>query len=291
MITYRYKLVLILIIFLLLSSGLCFYLVYERNTREPAVTHYSFALKSDFWEEAYDQGGQQIKKISSHVYGGIIPHHLIVKDKIAAFFLSLEKFDYNRVVLISPNHFDQGQAKVITSKAVWQTPYGLLGPDLEEINELIDSRSVGLEEDPFVNEHGIYNLVSFIKKSFPRARFIPLIIRSDFTAEESEILAKNLADSLDINKTLVIASVDFSHNYPTKIADAHDLVSRSVIQNFNFNEVYKIDIDSPPAIYTLLKYLDLNKVDNSELLFATNSGRLVGQENIPTTSHQVFIFY
>ena len=74
------------------------------------------------------------------------------------------------------------------------------------------------------------------------------------------------------------------------VAEFHDQKSISVIQNFDFERIFDLEIDSPSSIYVLLKYLELINVQNSELVFHTNSGELINKLDEPTTSHNFYYF-
>jgi len=292
------KLYIIILVLLILQAGLVFAIFWPGQDQaaktdkagQASTVHHAYFSSQEFYDEAYADGQMQVKTAEARVYGGIIPHHLIVKDKIAAFFLGLEKKDYETVVLVGPNHFSKGDSNIILSQAEWQTPYGKLKPDLELAEKLSAIPEASIEEDPFIAEHSISGLVGFVKKSLPDAKFVPVILRLETTPEESASLAEAIYNSVDPEKTLVIASVDFSHYMPTVVADFHDVKTNAVISSFDYRRVYDTEIDSPASIYTVLKYLDKARAKESELLFSTNAGIYVGRPDEPTTSHSIFYF-
>ncbi|MDP3900448.1 MAG: AmmeMemoRadiSam system protein B [bacterium] len=253
-------------------------------------THYAYFSSRVFYDEAFEQGKDQIYSVSYGVYGGIIPHHLIVKDKIAAFLEGLSDNNYETVVLIGPNHFFAGDEDIIVSQAKWETPYGYLLPNLKLANILQKTEGVSVEEDPFIAEHSISGLVGFIKKSLPDVNFLPIIMKLNTGTNDITNLANTVYQNVDPKKTLVLASVDFSHYQPVAVADFHDQKSRQVIENFLYEQVSDLEIDSPPSIYALLKYLELAGGQSAKLLYSTNSGRLINDFDIPTTSHNFYYF-
>lgn len=256
---------------------------------ENLSTHYPYFSNIDFYEEAYKQANGQIFSTKDKIYGGIIPHHLIVKDKIAAFFESIANNNYETIVLMGPNHAAAGQNDIIISQSKWQTPYGELRPDLDLIANL-NELNPGRGENLFASEHSISSLVGFIKRSFPNAKLVPIIIKPNTTKKTCDRLANNLKKYTNLDKTLVLASVDFSHYQPANVADWHDQKSLNVIEDFDYDNLYNLEIDSPSTIYTLLKYLDLGGVKKSKLIFSTNSGNLMNKPDEPTTSHNFFYF-
>ncbi|NTU99380.1 AmmeMemoRadiSam system protein B, partial [Candidatus Falkowbacteria bacterium] len=224
--------------------------------------------------------GEQVK-------GGIVPHHLMVRDQLAAYFKAFDGANYDSVVIIGPNHFSRGD-KIITTDRAWPTASGKeLVPDISMINEL----GIEVQNEPFTQEHSIGNLVSFVKDAMPKAKIVPIILRIDTTQDEAANLAENLAKAVAGKKTLVLASVDFSHYQQVAVADLHDMASRAAIDNFELGRIYGLEIDSPPSIYALLKYLSLTGAEKGQLKFATNSGRLAPATADNTTSHNFYYFY
>lgn len=252
--------------------------------------HYSYFSSQAFFDEAYKTAEGQIPKAESKIYGGIVPHHLMVKDKIAAFFAGLESTAYKTIILIGPDHFEQGKKDIILSQAKWQTPYGILEPDLKLIRQISQLPFAGIEKSPFASEHSISGLVGFIKKSFPGAKILPIILSAGASSQKNAQLAQALFNIVDAKTTLILASIDFSHYQPADVADFHDLKSANVINNFDFDRVYNLETDSAPSIYALLKYLELAGAQKSQIILSTNSGRLINKPDEPTTSHQFFYF-
>lgn len=220
------------------------------------------------------------------IRGGIVPHHLMVKDQLAAYFKGFRGADYETVVLVGPNHFSRG-GKIITSDANRTTASGELAADAG----LISALGLEVQNAPFASEHSIGSLVGYIKDALPQAEFVPIILRADVTPGEAADLAERLAQASADKKLLVLASVDFSHYQPVVAADLHDLASRAAIENFDFARVYGLEIDSPPSIYALLKYLSGVGAEKSQLKFATNSGRLAPATADNTTSHNFYYFF
>ena len=253
-------------------------------------THSSYFSSKDFYDEAYREIPREYKNAfyDKKVYGGIIPHHLIVKNNIASFFAQLEKQDYETVVLIGPNHFDGGEKNVLISQSKWLTPYGDIEPNLEIINKLIKTGKVHVNEEPFYREHSISGLVPFIKKSIPNAQIVPIILKIGLRESDAEKISELIFENIDPEKTLVISSVDFSHYLPAQVADFHDERSNGIIQDFDFERIYSMEIDSPPSIYVLLRYLELVKAQESKLLWHTNSGYM--DESQPSTTHNIYYF-
>jgi MEMO1 family protein len=247
--------------------------------------HSANPAQLSFYENLYKFPKKEINFGEAPV-AGVIPHHLLAGDLIAEFFFNLEKYDYDTIILLGPNHFNAGEGKIISSAQDWQTPYGILPVDQDTLKNLAADEGVSVEEDIFPQEHSIYGEVAFIKKTWPRAKFLPLVLRPDLNTTEAENLAKKLYQISLTKKILLISSTDFSHYKASAAAQADDAKSLEILKNYSFSDVYKMAVDSPPASYVLLKYAnffgaDFIKLNNS------NSALLSGNKNVSSTTSYI----
>ena len=213
--------------------------------------HYASHSNKEFYgglESAVPQ-----KTFDEKVFGGILSHHLLVSSEIANYLSGFEKQSFKTIVLIGPDHFSAGSG-ISISKYPYKTPWGVLELDDKNIQKLIDSGIADHNEKSFETEHSISALVSHIKYFFPDTRFIPIILKRNVSLEKLDDLAKTL-DNILPEDSLVLASVDFSHHLSAVSADFHDKISISAITNFDYERIFKSEIDSPSSIYALLKYL------------------------------------
>jgi len=158
----------------------------------------------------------------------LIAHHLLVADKIAETFQTIGNHDVQTIVLISPNHFSVGRSFAQVSLGNWQTPYGILETDEGAVAELLDQDTVlRQEEDAFANEHGIASLTPFIKKSFPNAKLVPIVVHDNLTLEQATTLGTTIAQTLP--NALLIGSADMSHYLPEYVAAFHDEVALTAL--------------------------------------------------------------
>lgn len=304
---YKHKKTFTLILILLITQVGLIYILFSKenkaylNSIEPkkitkqnkeeliSVTHSSYYQKKSFYDKAYDSADVAIIP-NQQIYGGIIPHHLLPKDKIATWFQGLEHINYKTIVLIGPNHFDQGNSQIILSQANWDTPYGKLLNNIDLSDKLKQNKIVEVDENPFYIEHSISGLVPFIKRSFPEAKIVPIILKIDTPKERLDVLVNQLTSTLDTESTLVISSVDFSHYQSGQVADFHDRLSRGVVEDFDTDRLFDLEIDSPESLYVLLSYLKNIDKQKAQLVFHTNSSYLINKAEEPGTSHFGFYF-
>lgn len=254
----------------------------------------SFLVHSShfYTTEAFEKIFERNKgiKLESRVYGGILPHHLIAADIIASFFQGIKDQAVETLVLLGPNHRNFGEDNISISKAQWQTPYGWLEPDFEVIGRLLEEGVVHQNEALFEEEHSIYRLTPFIKKVFPQARIVPLALKSYTPPLETKKFGLELAKVCH-DKCLIVASVDFSHDVPREVAFVNDRQSLKTIKSFNLDELYSLETDSNPSLYTLLTYLGAKEAWVPILLTSTNSAEITKKLSAKTvTSYMSFYF-
>ena len=224
--------------------------------------HYAYFHNKEFYGNL-EKTDSEIK-IDEKVNGGIVSHHFFVASEIASFFAKMKNQEVDTFVILGPNHFGAGNSDILISKYPYNTPWGILEPDEKIIEELLKEKFIENEEFPFEKEHSISSLVGFIKYFFPDSKIAPIILKKNVSPIEAELLAEKLTAVLGEN-SVVLSSVDFSHHLNRIAAQFHDEASISVIENFDYERIYNLEIDSPPSIYTLLKYLE--KKESQEMIY------------------------
>ena len=139
------------------------------------VEHSSHLFDPAFFSQAYSKGEQYKKVANDQVFGGIIPHHLLASPLIAGFFEGIAGQKIDTVILLSPNHYGVGYYNISTSKGTWTTIFCNLDTDTSKVTSIVNDKAAFISEDLFDNEHGIYGITPFIKKSFPNAKIIPIV--------------------------------------------------------------------------------------------------------------------
>jgi hypothetical protein len=226
--------------------------------------------------------------IEGPVVGGIVSHHLLVTPELANFYAQLREERPERVILLGPDHFDLGQTNLTVSRLAYETPWGELEPDLAVVDDMIDAGVVTNYERPFELEHSISAEVAYLKKTFPRAKLVPIIIKRGISRAELDNLVRRLESLPD--KSLVLASVDFSHHQTSVIAQEHDQISIETIKNFDFGKLFQLDVDSPGSLYVLLKYLDNRNARQFEY-WNTNSAIFTNQPDLDDVTSYVFAYF
>ena len=258
------------------------------KTKTKTALHYSYFADIKMFEKFYN--GVKQEALNEKIIGGILPHHLIVGEEFAKYFEALKNQNPEVIVVVGPNHYNKGSKDILTTPHSYKTPYGELEVDTSIIEKLTKYPLIGIDKYPFDNEHSISSEVAFIKKTFPQTKIVPLILKSYTKEEDAEYLGQLLSKILPQN-SLVLASVDFSHYQPEVVADFHDKTSFSTIQNFDFESIYELEIDSPASIYTLLTYLKQKSAQKIVYSVSTNSASYTNQPEIEITTSHFFLAF
>ena len=214
---------------------------------------------------------QATPKSTPKVGGAVIPHHLLVANYIDQFYqkLSTENPDIQTVILLSPNHLGRGLNFMQTTDS-FPTMMTAIQPtlDLKKIQQLLGHTPLKLEEKSFEGEHGIYNHLPYLKKYFPKAKLVPIILKHQTPQNRLDSLIKNLDQDLDDN-TLIIASIDFTHYEDEDTALKNDNRSIAWLQNLKNTDIDQITLDAVRALATTIKQTNADSVafDSPESMY------------------------
>jgi AmmeMemoRadiSam system protein B len=224
------------------------------------------------------------------VAGAIIPHDWRGGEYIAWLFRSLAKrHPPTTVILIGPNHDNEGYPGVLTSELAWSTPFGLVQPDRELIAALMGRGLVFIDEPVLATEHSVAGIMPAIAYYLPGAHVVPLIIRGDAGPKVAERLGQALASQLD-DTTLLVAAVDFSHDLVSSAAERNNAVTLAALRAGDSATLFTLDnryLDSPESIAVLMASMASAGAGPFVLTADTNSAALRGDELAPTTSYLV----
>ncbi|MCC6643852.1 AmmeMemoRadiSam system protein B [Candidatus Peregrinibacteria bacterium] len=250
-------------------------------------------------------------EISGKVRAIVVPHHLLVKSFMQKFYsqLAANGAEYQRIVIISPNHFNYGLYAVRSVLELkGKSPQGEafeFNIDQDAVQKLADQGAVRLENRYFEREHGVFVQAGFIKEFWPEAKVVPIIIKNGAALERLNKLIEGLRE-LDDGKTLFLFSVDFSHYTSEEFAVLNDLrtlnwLSELGSQNwddqgeldllvkngksFDVKSSDSVAVDSPESLWVMGKMADLGGWEFN--LWGRTSSASIADMNDPTqnTSH------
>jgi len=211
-----------------------------------------------------EKGGEVNKTSTASYVSGVVPHHLLANSIIEGFFQALSKSkSIQEIVLLSPDHFNQASL------------YG---------NKPINDE-VLVKED-----HGITNILPYLKKYFPDAKIDSFLIPAKFSIEDSRVFTEKLNVSLPMD-SFVLASVDFSHYLPQNIADFHDKKSIRVLLNFEGNKFSNIEVDCPQCLYVVRYFAKLRGKEGNFVIDHKNSQDFSVDKNLQSTTSYFSVLF
>lgn len=277
---------------LLLVTGSVFFI---HRYQSQKTIHSSRLFDLNYFTQAYSEGEKYKEYAVSHVFGGIIPHHITYAGPlIAGFFEGISHQKIDTVILLSPNHHGAGNFNISTSKGTWTTIFGNLNTDTPKISRLLKDRVASISENVFDNEHGIYAVTPFIKMSFPNAKIIPIVIKARTPKTDCDALVTSLTKLIN-EQTIVLVSADFSHYLTSEEADMHDKQSLTAIEAFDTDSVYNLpdaaNVDAPESLYTLLRIMKLENATKAVLIGNSNSAKLTNQQDMKSTVSYITMYF
>lgn len=239
------------------------------------------------------QAEKENRTADHHIYGGIIPHHLLPGFIQTDFFHRLVKQKPKTIILIGPNHYEKGKYKILSSMYSWDTPFGTVEPEDTIVSELVKKNVTQIDEDVLTHDHSVAGIMPFIKYYLPETRVVPILMSSFNSREEVEFLADNMKNYMD-QDTVLVAAVDFSHYLSNKEAQVKDEFSLEIIKEYDYRRLFPLHndyMDSPTSIAALLMIMQKINKTKMAVLQHTNSGELTKDDFGETTSYFSIVYY
>lgn len=236
----------------------------ETQTKSSGLSSF-FKNKADY-DSAFLNAQNSEKK---NVLAEITSHHFLARDLIARFFLGINNSDVQDIILIGPDHYrqlDNTSSDIAITELSWNTPYGEINANKDVEENILGLNGTIVNNSIFRNEHSIYTLVPFIKRSFPNTRLIPLIIHSSNDYEKFAGLG-NSTRKLASKNSLLIVSSDFSHEASIPEAQKNDQISIETLENLNPGNIDSLTSDCKACIAFLYGFL---KDDQSSFYLVEN---------------------
>lgn len=156
------------------------------------------------------------------VTGVTVPHHLLAADLIAETLQCAAGQRYERILLLSPDHFRRSPTLGATTTRPFRTPLGDVPVDAEGAFRLCDAPGTAEPlvslSNLFSHEHGVQAVLPFLAHWFPGVPVLPVTLDVRSGPADWERLARRI-EPLVTPRTLIVQSTDFSH-YLTQPAAA-----------------------------------------------------------------------
>jgi AmmeMemoRadiSam system protein B len=225
------------------------------------------------------------------IAGIILPHHNFAKDIIIDAYEKLREYDYDLVVIISPNHFHPEIGDIISTQTLDANQFDV-ELDQVKIKQLLEKELIKTDQTMFDNEHGITVHLEYLAEFFPNIKVLPLMMPTNPNPQQLQELKAFLANISE--QTLFLASVDFAHNLTYLEAIENNQESIDAITHFDYQQISQFNdqhLDSPQSINLLLQIMQKKNNTDFQVWYNTHGALLSDQPNLVGTSYVVAIFH
>jgi AmmeMemoRadiSam system protein B len=220
------------------------------NIREPVVAGMFYDFDKANLRESLKA---LFKNVPKGNYRCVISPHAgyVYSGKTAAYAINGLK-ETKRFLILGPNHNVIGYDFSIMRNGIWRTPLGDCKVDEKLANDL---KTDILREDFSAHqfEHSIEVQLPFLQYRFKEFSFVPISIKninySERFLSNCEKLGNDITSLLKKNPDVcVIASSDFSHYLPQKIADEKDRKAIEKIIKLDTKGFFKVLTETKASI-------------------------------------------
>lgn len=222
------------------------------------------------------------------IYGIVSPHAgYVYSGAVAANgYYETSSMNFDRIVMIGPNHYGIGTGLATVRNGFWETPLGEVEVDSELASQIAENSGiVDFDELAHSRDHCLevqLPFLQYIKKN--QFKIVPIIMIMQDKVTSSEI-GESIASSTRNLNTLLIASSDFTHYEPNDEAHRKDEELIKAILSLDISNFYttfeRLNVSACgygaiASIMTAAKALGATK---GELLKYATSGDVMGDTN------------
>ena len=269
------------------------------NRRAPAVAGVFYPSAADelnqlielsFKERRFGPGdlppSKELRR--RRIYGIVSPHAgYIYSGAVAANgYYETSSMNFDRVVIVGPNHYGIGTGLATVRDGIWETPLGQVEIDTELASRISENSGI-LDFDDLAHsrDHCLEVQLPFLQYTKKNQfKLVPIIMIMQDKVTASEI-GESIADSTRALNALLIASSDFTHYEPNSEAHRKDRELIEAILSLDISIFYttleRLNVSACgygaiASIMTAAKALGATK---GELLRYATSGDIIGDTN------------
>lgn len=205
--------------------------------RAPAVSGQFYPRSKNDLLREISRCFADIQRNERPVLGAVVPHAGYIYSGNTAAYVYSALPEVDTFVLLGPNHTGYG-SPVSVSSETWSTPFGEARADTDFIKAL-PKRIIDMDESAHKYEHSIEVQLPFLQHRFKKFSIVPICMgmQDEETALEVGMEISEAASKVK-KKVVIIASSDFSHYKPDKIAREDDAYFIDPILAFDIPEFY-----------------------------------------------------
>lgn len=244
-------------------------------------------------EKQYDESlakYQDQEKFSSLAV--VSSHHFLAKDDIAKLFSSIKTQDIETVIIVGPDHFNSlkdSETQACTSVNPWRSFATILQTDEALIGKLKKIPGICSDDLVFLNEHSIYTIVPFIKKTFSQVKIVPLVVTNQANDDYFINLGKQIKSMTNHQKTLLVVSTDLAHGVGIEELKKIQQINKQIFFNQDLKNLDQVTSDCKNCLALLFSYLE-GQDSTFHLISDNNSFAISGEDSNNVTSY-LFVLY
>ena len=189
--------------------------------RAPAVSGQFYPRSKNDLHREISRCFADVPSVKRPVLGAVVPHAGYIYSGNTAAYVYSALAGADTFVLLGPNHIGYGSPVSVSSEK-WSTPLGDVSSDLEFIKAL-PKMIIDIDETAHKYEHSIEVQLPFLQYRLDDFKIVPVCMgmQDEETALE---VGKELAEAArhTEKKIVIIASSDFTHYKPDKVAREND---------------------------------------------------------------------
>jgi AmmeMemoRadiSam system protein B len=219
------------------------------------------------------------------IYGIVSPHAgYVYSGAVAANgYYETSPMNFDRIVMIGPNHYGIGTGLATVRNGIWETPLGEVEVDSELASQIAENSGIlDFDELAHSRDHCLevqLPFLQYIKKN--QFKIVPIIMIMQDKVTASEI-GESIASSTRNLNTLLIASSDFTHYEPNAEAHRKDdeliktILSLDISNFYTTFERLKVSACGYGAIASIMTAAKALGATKGELLRYATSGDVMG---------------
>jgi poly-gamma-glutamate synthesis protein (capsule biosynthesis protein) len=210
----------------------------------------------DFFENAFAKAPTN-REMRSNVGGILLSINSNLLDSIASIFTALGS---NRdkevtVILLTANKSEKSD-KVIASELPYKTPYGFLKSDENLLAQIKKLGFLTYDDEVLKKESSAAFLAAFVRKVFPNARMVALLVDDEISTEQSSALTDFLAN-LNQENHLIVADSAFSNHSNADLAKYQTRFARTQISEGNYENLNNLNAENLAVLRIFLATMEL----------------------------------
>ncbi len=257
--------------------------------RPSAVAGLFYSKKPDVLRKELAEMFSTVEKhaVNGRIIGIVVPHagYVYSGPTAAAAYAQIMGEKYDTVVIVAPSHHEFFEGVSVYPGQLYETPLGQVRIDTALRTEVLAAGRVLRPTDTgHRQEHAIEVQLPFLQYALGDFLMLPLVIGHQ-TRDACFSLAETLAEVLQGRNSLLVASTDLSHYYPSAVARKLDRVAAEDINKFapatlmdHLDEGLTEACGGGPAVSVMMALQRLG-VTQMEVVAQCNSGDITGEND------------